>query len=386
MELGKEPSDRRRKRMIQIVFTLFVGVLLFFTLFSNTLQSLTLPKVGTEKPTKGSLTFKIEGSDILKPLDEVKLSNPAGWKVQKILVKEGDYVQKGQKLILYDSKAAEQELNAEITNLEKQKIEQQNSQDQYILSAVEEDELKLRNAKRDIEKGKLEIALEEQKINGMRELLTSQKQLTAPFDGIVTKLNAIEGFASAGDPDVIVSNGSLGYRMNIPVDAKLLSSLGIKVGEKIEVEVDTAQDQQARVLSGTIAEIANAEPLQGSSTAEEAEKSTTIPQKTLRIKVVDTELKGGEQASIKLEKRSLHEGFLVSNKAIHQDREGTYIFKVEEQPGTFGNVFVARKVRIASSETNGAVTMIQSENIFEDDQIILESSEPLQDGDRIRLQ
>lgn len=52
MELGIEPTDRRRKRNIQVVFMVFMGLLLFFTLFSNTIQTLTLPKVRTEKPTK----------------------------------------------------------------------------------------------------------------------------------------------------------------------------------------------------------------------------------------------------------------------------------------------------------------------------------------------
>ncbi|GAA0391089.1 efflux RND transporter periplasmic adaptor subunit [Paenibacillus motobuensis] len=386
MELEKGPADRKRKRTIQLVFILFMGLLLFFTLFSNTLQSLTLPKVGTEKPTKGGIDFTIEGSGILQPLAEVKLSNPTDWKVHKIFVIEGDHVKKGQKLVLYDSKAAEQEVEAEITILEKQKIEQQNIQDRFIQLSIEEDELKLRNAKREIEKGKLDIASQQRKINEMRDRIASQKQLTAPFDGIVKKLNAIEGLTSTEGPDVIVSNSSLGYRLEVTADAKSLSSSGISVGEKIEVQVDMVQEQQAQTIDGTIEEIANAEPSQSSSYGEEAGKTVTVPQKILRIKVLNSKLKGGEQAWMKIEKRSLQEGLLVSNKAIHEDREGKFLYKVDEQRGALGNNFVARKVRIESVETNDNVTMIQSDNLYEEDQIILESSEPLQDGNRIRLQ
>ncbi|MED5016556.1 RND transporter [Paenibacillus chibensis] len=386
MELGKEPSNHKRKRIIQLGFIFFVGMLLFFTLFSNTLQSMNLPKVETEKPVKGSLTYKIAGSNLLQPFAELKLSNPAGWKVEQILVKEGDPVAKRQKLIRYDSKEAEQELDAAVTNLEKQKIEQQTLQDRYIQSAMGEDVMNLRNTKRDIEKGKLEIALQEQKIRAMRTSLNRQKYLTSPIDGLVTKQNAVEGLTSAGEPDLIIANNSLGYRLDIPVDAKLLSNLGLKSGEKVEVEVDAAWDQQSRKISGIITEIVNGEPLPGSANGNEAGNAETILQKTLRIKVSDSELRGGEQASIKLERRSLLEGFLVSSKAVRQDREGMYIFKVEEQPGALGNVFVARKVPIASSQTNGTATMIQSDSIDEDDKIIAESSEPLQDGDRVRMQ
>lgn len=53
----------------------------------------------------------------------------------------------------------------------------------------------------------------------------------------------------------------------------------------------------------------------------------------MRIKVVDLELKGGEQARVKFEKRSLQEGLLLSKEAIHEDREGLFVYKVDEQRG-----------------------------------------------------
>ncbi|KOY15290.1 efflux RND transporter periplasmic adaptor subunit [Paenibacillus xylanivorans] len=388
MELEKVAADRRRKRIIQIVFIIFMGLLIFFTLFSNTLQSLTLPKVRTEKPAAGSLVFTIEGSGILQPLAEAKLSNAAGWKVQKILVKEGDRVKKGQKLIIYDSKSAERELEDEITNLEKQQIEQQNIQDQFIQSSMEGDELKIRNARRTIETGKLNLRTQERKINEMRDKLTSQQDMTAPFDGIIAKLNAVEGLTSAGEPDVLVSNSSLGYRFDISADSKVLSSLGISIGEKIEVEVEvnTVQEQQARMIEGTIEEVANEQPRIESSSSEEGGQTITIPQKVLRIKVVNSELKGGEQARIKIEKRSKQEGLLISNVAIHEERDGMFVYKIEEQRGALGNVFVVRKVLIHTSETNDKETMIQSDSLYEEELIILESSEPLQDGNRIRME
>lgn len=385
MELGKGLADQRRKRIIQFVFMGFMGLLLVLTLFSNTLQSLTLPKVTTEQPIIGGIALAIEGSGILQPIAEAKLSSSTDWKVQQILVNEGERVKKGQKLITYDSKPAKQELDLEITNLEKQKIEQQNLQDQFIQSSIEEDELKLRSAKREIEKSKLDIATQERKINEMKERLSKDQVLTAPFDGIVTKLNAVEGLASAGEPDVIVSNSSQGYRFDVGADAKRLSSIGISIGERIEVEVHTDKEQHASVIEGIIEEITNAEPLI-KGVSEEGAETVTVPQKIIRIKLIDAKLKGGEQARIKIEKSSLDQGLLVSNEAIHQDREGMYVFVVEERPGALGNVFVTRKVSIEFSEKNDKETMIQTDSIYEQDKIILKSSEPLQDGNRIRLE
>ncbi len=385
MELGKGVADQRRKRIIQIVLMGFMGLLLFFTLFSNTLQSLTLPKVTTEQPKMGGIELAIEGSGIIQSIADAKLSSSTDWKVQQILVKEGERVKKGQKLITYDSQSARQEIEVEVTNLEKQRIEHQNLQDQFIQSSIDEDELKLRSAKREIEKGKLDMVAQERKINQMRERLSKDQVLMAPFDGIVTKLNAVEGLASAGEPDVIVSNSSQGYRFEVGADAKRLSSIGVSIGERIEVEVDTDNKQRSSVMDGVIEEITNAEPLiEGGS--DEGTVTATVPQKIIRIKIIDAKLKGGEQARIKIEKSSLEKGLLVSSGAVHQDREGKYVFVVEQQPGALGNVFVARKVNIEFSEKNDKETMIQSDRIYEEDKIILKSSEPLQDGNRIRLE
>ncbi|WP_240419088.1 efflux RND transporter periplasmic adaptor subunit [Paenibacillus periandrae] len=389
MELEKELGDRRHKRSIQVVFIVFMGLLIFFTLFSNTLQSLTLPKVRTEKLVNRSLLFTLEGSGMMQPFAETRLSNPAGWKVQTILVKEGDRVKKGQKLIIYDSKVVESELEDEITNLDKQKIELQNVQDQFILSTTEGDAFKIRAASRNIETRKLDLGIQERKINGLRDRLTSQQEMNAPFDGIINKLNAIEGVITAGEPDVLISNSSLGYRLDISVDATLLSSLGISIGEKIEVKILTVaerdQEQQIRMIDGTIDEVANIQPRTQSTSVEEAGPTQTIAQKALRIKVIDSELRGGEKAEFKLEKRSNQEGLVISNAAIHQDRDGLFVYKIDEQRGALGNSFVTRKVRIQSSETNGKETMIKAESLYKDDLIIMESSEPLQEGNRVRF-
>jgi multidrug efflux pump subunit AcrA (membrane-fusion protein) len=388
MELGKETTaEQRRKRIIVVVFISFMGLLLLFTLFSNTLQSLTLPKVTTEQPKKGGISLVIEGSGILQPIAEVKLFGSTNWKTQQVHVKEGDRVKKGQKLITYDSKPAEQDIEVELTNLEKQKIEQQSFQDQYILASFEEDELKRRSAQRDIEKGKLDIAAQERKINEMREHVSKNQLLTAPFDGIITSLNAVEGLGSTGEPDIILSKSSEGYRFEVRADAKRLSTLGISIGEQIKVEVDSDQAQQARSMDGTIEEINDEKPLiEGTSESNEGVGGVTMPQKILRIKLLDAKLKGGEQARIKIEKSSRDQGLLVSNAAIHQDREGTYVFVVDQKPGALGNVFVVRKVDIESSEKNDKETMIQTDRIYPEDKIILNSSEPMQDGDRIRLE
>jgi hypothetical protein len=77
---------------------------------------------------------------------------------------------------------------------------------------------------------------------------------------------------------------------------------------------------------------------------------------------------------------------MIPNEAVHREGERLFIFKVEQQRGALGNVFVARKVPVEASGGNDRETMIPADRLYEGDLIILESSEPLQDGNRIRLQ
>lgn len=87
-----------------------------------------------------------------------------------------------------------------------------------------------------------------------------------------------------------------------------------------------------------------------------------------------------------MKKPSLQEGVVVPTKAIHQTGGRSFVYTIEEQRGALGNTFVAREVQIRSSITNGPDSMIQTDNLYGDEMIILESSEPLQDGNRVRLQ
>lgn len=388
MESANELGDRKRKRSIQVVSILFAGALLFLTFFSNTLLSLTLPKVRTEPLAKGSLMFALEGSGTLQPFTEAKLTNAAGWKVRRIAVKVGDRVKKGQKLIEFDGVTAQRELENERASLKKMDMELQNLQDRYVQAAQGEAEFDIRSAGRAIESLKLDRGTQERKIDELTDRLASGRELVAPFDGTVTELNAVEGLASTGQPDVRIVNDSQGYRLDIAADSALLTRLGLSVGSKLDIGVQPSREQQAHTLEGTIVEVADAEPsaVSSSESGQEAGQTRSVPRRLLRIKVADPELKGGELAELKIDRRSRLEGLIVANEAIRRDQDGSFVYRIDEQRGALGNRFVARKVRIQSSESNDAGTLVQADSLNEGDLLILESGEPLQDGDRVRMQ
>ncbi|MBD8497328.1 biotin/lipoyl-binding protein [Paenibacillus sp. CAU 1523] len=388
MQIKKDINDSKRKRYIQVAFLLLMGILLFFTLFSNTIESIRLPKVTTEKPTIGAVEHKFEGISVLQPINEVKLVGPGEWKVSTIHVNEGERVKKGQRLISYDSSDTERELRNDTAELEKQQIELQNIQDHFIQIAREDDEMTIRKTKRDIATHKLNMEILERNIQEKREQMAVKREITAPFDGLITKLNAVQGMRSSGEPDVLMTDSRLGYQFELVVDASLVTNLELITNSKIAVEVSSTSEQTARTIDGTVMNITHAASRMEQHVNQESDGSAGVnaSQKKIQVKVIDPTLTGGEQVSITLAKRSKKQGILVLDKAVHQDRKGKFVYKVEEQRGALGNVFVARKVEIDYMEKSEHETMIQTSEIVEDDRIILESSEPLQDLNRVRLE
>ncbi|WP_161783536.1 efflux RND transporter periplasmic adaptor subunit [Paenibacillus tyrfis] len=376
---GMELAEARKKRKMVVVSGAFFALLLVLTLFSNTLQAITLPKVRTETPVKGKLVHSIEANGMLKPVEEVELKNETGWKVKAIHVKAGDAVVKDQLLITYDSKPADRQIADEQTALKQQKLQLEGLFESFVEANRTGDSTAINKAKRDIESRQLDIDVRERKIQALQEDLAGQRQIVAPFDGIVTSVRATEGLPSLpGQPVIRVSNASLGYGMSVPVAADLASLLS--VGEKIEVEV---KDQTVQVMEGRIDEIVDTQmELAGGL----GEKQDAPPvSKTVRITVLGEGLKGGERAAVRLQKSvSADEQLLISNEAVHKDQEGKFVYVIEERKGPLGNGFYVRKSYIRAADANANQTAVR-EGIFPIDQIIVESGEPLQAGNRVRL-
>ncbi len=375
-----ELAEARKKRKMVALSGVFFGLLLVLTLFSNTLQAITLPKVRTETPLRGKLVHSIEANGTLKPVEEAELKNETGWRVKAVHVKAGDTVVKDQPLITYDSKPADRQIADEQTALKQQKLQLEGLFESFVEANRNGDSTAISKAKRDIESRQLDIDVRERKIQALQEDLAGQRQIVAPFDGIVTSVRVTEGLPSlSGQPVVLVSNASRGYGMSVLVAADLAAFLS--VGEKIEVEV---KDQTVQVMEGRIDEIADSQmELAGGA----GQKQDAPPaSKTVRITVQGEGLNGGERAVVRLQKSvSADEQLLISNEAVHKDQEGKFVYVIEERKGPLGNGFYVRKSYIRAADGNANQTAVR-EGIFPMDQVIVESGEPLQPGNRVRLQ
>ncbi|MDA1877187.1 biotin/lipoyl-binding protein [Bacillus cereus group sp. BY112LC] len=420
MEYRTEQDVTRKKRNIKIISSLFIGILIILTLFSNTLANWNLPKVITEKPKNDQLTQTFTGSGELQPQEEAKLSTSSlEAKVKEVHVKEGDHVKKNQLLVTYDSKKSEQVILDEESTLQIQKLALNEAQATYSEAKKNQQENKsndqlnnqqdnqqenksnsqpnggisetsLQSFKTAVESKKIEISTQERKIKNLKEELEMNKKLIAPFDGVVTKINVKKDQLSTRDEgDVILSDESKGFKVELQVPADLATHL--KVGEKIDLKGN------AKSLEGELIEIKNIESHENQRPEEQGKQqdeqkdeqkgeqtpATPQPQKRILVKVQGEELKKGEQVEATITKQ-LTKGVLIPNKVIKREGQRTFVYTIEEKKGPLGNAFYIEESPITIGESNGQETVVL-EGVYENDQIVLQTSEPLKKEDRVKI-
>lgn len=380
MEL--QPAEQAiagRKRSIRIFFGLFIGLLIACTLLGNTLAALTLPKVAFVMTRQGEITHSFIGGGLLKWKAEAALSNDSGWKVDKVHVKTGDVVNKGQKLVTYDAKAAEQPLLDEQASLQKLKLELEGQQQTFVQAAQSGDEQRIEDAKRALKLSEIDIDVQERKIRKLQQDLAAGRELIAPFDGIVMQVGATEGLVSStGGPDVLLSNRSQGLQFDVAVPADAVALL--EPGAQLSVQV---LGKHAKEVEGTVEDIQD-ESLTDQQTGGSESLSPNLRKKRLRVALQDDELQAGERVQVELTKTT-DEVILLPNKAIREEGDRKFVFTIEERNGPLGNAFYVRKVTVTVADSTDTQAAI-SGGLFDQERVIIESSEPLQEGDKIRMQ
>ncbi|WP_289356131.1 efflux RND transporter periplasmic adaptor subunit [Paenibacillus sp. S-12] len=376
--------DARKKRKIVWLSGLFFSLLLFLTLASNTLLTLHLPKVRTEQGREGALVTTWRGTARLIPRQHIDLSNRAEWSIKKVYVKEGDRVVKGQTLITYENPAAVQEILDVQAGLAGQRLTLVDLQDDYIEAVQNNDGMRARSTKREIERVRIAIGVQERKVTTMQSEANDRRRIIAPFDGVVTQVRATPQLPSgSGGPDVSVANRQQGYQFEIVIPDAFGREL--RTGEKIRVHIE---HEEANVpVEGSIIDIRPMAGVDGgASLQEEAEWSASQTNSSQRVivKVQHPNIQANELVSVELTQTKKSDGgMLVSNQAIRQAGKDSYVLIIEERSGPLGNIFIASKVSVRLGGTNGQETLVQG--VYAKAQIIVESSEPVTDGQRVRI-
>ena len=371
----------RRKRL-RLITSLFVVLLVGCTLAGNTLRNLALPKVYLVTTGSGTMVHQYEGTATVSPVISKEIVNPAGWKVTRILVQEGNSVTRGQTLILYDDRAAREQLLDLQTEAKKSDLSMSLLQRSFIEAATSGDVQQEESATVAIETFKLDQATQQRRIERLEQSLEENRQSVAPFDGVVIRLNAVVGFASSGLPELVLADMSKGFELVYQVPGNVASLL--EIGETMDKLMLLGTD--TRQLTGQLVDIQENLPELAAPPSKEASEKLlpAEPSSTVRIAITDTKLQGGERVQVAISKQSVNRPLTLPNEAVHYDERGAYVFTLQTDSGPLGNTYRVVKTPVEIADRNSFVTGI-AEGLFNQQEVVLHSSKDfLMDGMRVR--
>lgn len=363
-----------------MALALFLIVIALLTLFSNTIQTVMLPKVTTEMPWRKNLVYSIKESGFLVPKRQIDLTSDSGWNIRKLHVKEKDRVKKGQILVTFDtSEGEEQRQDAEL-NVSRLELNMEVLQETYISAQHNGDDEAIRKANRDLKTGRLELEAARRKLEQLRKDIATKRTLTAPYEGQIGKIEAEEGLsAPPGQRLLTLIKSSEGFEFSFTIPAGSAERLGMN--EEIPVILHGEQEKK---LNGTIAEIKNAFGGNGpSGQGSGTEGNEPAPeQRTVIVTVSDLGLEGGEKVSVDIERPALEQGLVISKKWLRQDANGSYVLVILERRSALGNTYTVRKAYVVTGE-EVLDEIVILRGLSEAEEVVAESSAPLQEGDRV---
>lgn len=389
--IEQNPRTARRswKSKTRGLLIAFAITMLALTLVSNTLMELSLPQVSAEPPSYGKLTFKVSGTGTIEPGETIDIMpEQQGWPVKEVMVKAGDQVTKGQKLVAFRTEDTELQLETERLGYKQQQLALEKLQNGYKEAVALGDDKQIADIARDIESAKLSLQAQQRKVGRLQEQL-QRSVVTAPEDGIVTEVPAAVGATVApGSAAVRLTKSSSDYSFKATVTKEQAEY--VAVGDEIVITIPGLDDAEIKAKIESIEPKRQENPGGGGNEPGSGGKSSEND-RVIAASVASDKLRGGESATFEWKKESgggadsEHPTMLVPNGAIRESNEdGTFVYVVDESDGSLGKSYYLRKAKVAVKESDAQFTEVE-DGLSPADLVVDSGSKPLEDGQRVRL-
>ncbi len=264
---------KKKKNKKKLWFIIGGVVVLVALIAGNLLKSDTEAiSVETEKVKRQTVVHKVNGSGIIQPEVEVKISATLSAWITDITVEEGDYVSKGQHLISLDEKKYRASYNqtrssvkSARASLKEVKAIKERTESLFANDLVSKQELESAEARFELAESQLEQTLAI--LSSVSDDL-SKTRIMAPQSGTVVKIAKEVGEMALGSifqADVLMIVADLS-RMEVVVDVNENDVVSVAVSDTAEIEIDAFQDT---VFYGIVSEIAHMAETQSLGTQEQ---------------------------------------------------------------------------------------------------------------------
>lgn len=201
-------------------------------------------------------------------------------------------------------------------------------------------------------------------VDKLQKVMDAGGKVTAPSDGLVTKVNVTTGEATTEDTAIRISDQSAGYKFAATLDksdAKFLAK-----DDKVTLDLG----------NGTSVEGLKIQSIDVSQEDKNSyELTVSIPAKVKKI---------GTIATLKVEKASKKYDTCVPLTALHSDGDKYYVYVINEKDTILGTETAVDKVQVEILDKNNEQAAIDGAFSW-DQKFVLTSSKALRDGDRVRL-
>ena len=257
-------KKNKKKLWIIIGVAVVLVVLVAGNLLKSDSEAIT---VETEKVKKQTVVHKVNGTGIIQPEVEVKISATISAWITEITVKEGDYVKKGQHLISLDEKQyraaynqARSSVKSAQANLTQVRAQRDRTESLYANNLISAQELEAITAQYQLAESQLEQA---QAGLASQEDQLSKTRIVAPQSGTVAKIYKEVGEMALGSmfqADVLMIVADLS-KMEVQIDVNENDVVSVSVGDTTEIEIDAFQDTTFVGIVSEIAHIADTQSL-----------------------------------------------------------------------------------------------------------------------------
>ena len=164
----------------------------------------------TDVAKRRSLEAVVSATGEVLPIMSSFVKSEVSGRITEIFIDEGDSVTKGMHLLQLDRTNLEAKVKESARSLEAQRLRLEKSERNYVrleqlFAQAFVGEKDFLDAKTDLELAKLNLEIAQARLEDVEEDL-SKTTIVAPHDGIVTKLNVVEGGVISGATSV--SNGT----------------------------------------------------------------------------------------------------------------------------------------------------------------------------------
>ena len=201
-------------------------------------------------------------------------------------------------------------------------------------------------------------------VDKLQKVMDVNGKITAPSDGLITKVNVTTGETTTEDTAIRISDQSAGYKFTATLDkasAKYLSK-----DDKVTLDLG----------NGTTVEGLTVQSIDVSAEDKNSyELTVSIPAKVKKL---------GSIATLKAEKASKKYDTCVPLGALHSDGDKYYVYVINEKDTILGTETAVDKVQVDILDKNNEQAAIEGSFSW-GQQFVLTSSKTLRNGDRVRL-